>query len=172
MPNQTQKQIQIDWIVNQLEQGKERQDFLQEFTKIYKVKTKTFDNRLKEARELHKSILEARKKENDKTLSKDPEWEKTRSKLLESKKLIYESLGYIILKNKKKVKINGEERTVLDLELSNSRDLKTIWEMMMVGLGEPTTVSKTENKTEISGEINYEYKQALNNLAKAIKNKK
>ena len=153
MQKQTQKHIQIDWIVNQLDNGKERQDFLQEFTNLYKTGVKTFDNRLKEARETHKSILEERKKDNDKTLRQDPEWEKTRLKLLESKKLIYESLSYIIFKKQKKVNIKGEERVVLDLDLENSRDLKTIWEIMSVGLGEPTTVTKNDTKLSAGEDV-------------------
>lgn len=43
---------QIDFITKHLRAGKERNYILQHFTKIYKVSTKTFDNRLKIAKEL------------------------------------------------------------------------------------------------------------------------
>ena len=143
-----QRQVQIDWIVNRLKEGKERADILQEFTKRYNLKTKTFDNRLKIARERFEQYREETKEENDKKLREDPEWSKTHANLLKSKKLIYDSISYIIQRRQKKVNIGGKERIVLDVDISEARNLKTLWEMNLVGLGEPTTVS--QNKTDIT----------------------
>jgi len=44
---------QIDFIVSELRKGSERVIILQKFAKVYKVSTKTFDNRLKIAKDRH-----------------------------------------------------------------------------------------------------------------------
>ena len=149
MPKQTdQRQVQIDWIVNKLKEGKKTTDILQLFTAKYSLKEKTFYNRLEHAQKLYERYREETKEENDKKLREDPEWSKTHANLLKSKKLIYDSISYIIQRRQKKVNIGGKERIVLDVDISEARNLKTLWEMNLVGLGEPTTVS--QNKTDIT----------------------
>jgi exonuclease VII small subunit len=157
--NQTSKEIQINWIVNKLENGEQRERFLEEFTRIYKLSIATFDNRLKEARKRYNLILEENKKENDRKLRNNPNFEEMTTKLLETKKTIYDSITYIILNKRKKVLINGVEKIVLDIPLREANYLKTLWEMTLTGLGEPTTISKNENN---NNNLNTEYKVETN----------
>ena len=56
--------IQVELIKDLLRKGLERKEILQEFTRIYKTGVKTFDNRLKVARE---GIKDEAKRINDKT---------------------------------------------------------------------------------------------------------
>ena len=146
--NQTSKEIQIDWIVNRLKNGEQRENFLEEFRRIYKLGKATFDSRLKVARERYSLILKDNKEENDKKLRNDPNFDEMTSKLLETKMTIYESISYIILSKRKLVKINGVEKIVLDIPLREANYMKTLWEMTLTGLGEPTTISKNDNKVE------------------------
>jgi exonuclease VII small subunit len=166
--NKTSQEVQINWILMQLQQGKQREDFIQEFSSIFKLTERTADTRLKEARNRFEQILEANREENELKLKDDPEWQKTHANLLESKKLIYDSLSWIILSRQKKVKINGVEKTVLDIDLSDARDLKTIWEMNLTGLGEPTTISK--GALEVTDTDKTALTEAYNRLTKALEN--
>ena len=143
--NKTSQTVQVNWLLMQLQQGKQREDFISEFIRMYKLSQPTFDKRLKVARQQYELILEANQKENEQKLKKDPEWEKTHANLLESKKLIYDTIGYLIINKRKKVKVNGVEKTVLDFSLDDARNLKTIWEMNLIGLGEPTSYVKNDN---------------------------
>ena len=166
--NKTSQEVQIEWIINRLKEGKQREEILEVFGSIWKLGRSTFDTRLKEARDRFEQILEANREENDQKLKEDPEWAKTTANLLKSKKMIYDSLSYIILSRQKKVKINEIEKTVLDIDLKDSRDLKTIWEMCLTGLGEPTTVTKNLNENKDLDKASLA--EAYNKLTKAIEN--
>jgi len=61
---------QIDFIVSELRKGSERVIILQKFAKVYKVSTKTFDNRLKIAKERYSDEVRLIQ-ERSKVLSED-----------------------------------------------------------------------------------------------------
>jgi hypothetical protein len=165
--NENMQRVQIEWVKNKIRLGVLRKDFLEEFTKKYNVSVPTLDNRIKSARDELEGEFEQNRIKYQAEAENDPEMAATMNNLKQSKKLIYDSISYIILKKQKKITINGEERMILDLDLRDAPYLRTLWEMNLIGLGEPTTVSKTEVKGSFSThdimEATIKLKQAVDN---------
>ncbi len=144
MQNHTSKRIQIDWIKDKIRQGKQRGDFIQEFTSLFNLVERTLDNRLVIAKSELDEELRAKRKAQEKDLEKDETWQQTKRNMIKSEQLIYDSISYMILRNQKKVEIEGREQIVLDIPLERAGAVKQLWEIVRLGQGKPTQFDKNE----------------------------
>lgn len=144
MQNHTSKRVQIDWIKDKIRQGKQRAEFLQEFTVKFNLVERTLDNRLVIAKSELDEELRTKRIAQEKDLEKDETWQQTKRNMIKSEQLIYDSISYMILRNQKKVDIGGVEQTVLDIPLERAGAVKQLWEIVRLGQGKPTQFDKNE----------------------------
>ena len=153
-PNENSTQLEVDQIKILLRKGMERQEIWRRLSKAGNLTKRTFDRRLKEAREQLEPIEKrARKIINDRLDKEIVERAENALKGLE----IINKIDTQILKEFQQAieakKSNGQvEMPILTVfkTYKNARlDLNEIFTRLKLEAGEPTTLSKTDNNHKI-----------------------
>lgn len=142
------EQAQIDFICKLLEKGLQRKDILQEFTKNYKVGIKTFDSRLKIAKEQTQAKISALSNRVDIEVEKEVESRKLASLSVAERIDLLAKMATGEIKVKKPVSTrNGLE--FIEVEADHSERKAAIAELNKMDGSYAVTKTEVAEKVEI-----------------------